>query len=389
MEIGHILTNAHVVKNPKIDQIFVLGKSMPNEGEEARLVWLVPEHDVAVLKTVKPEAIKPLKLLSVNVEKGAQVWSLGYPGKQGENMRAFGESFEEIDATLTTGIVSRVFEGSLSESSVKYPIIQHTAEISPGNSGGPLLDECSYVVGINTATTSSTREEVNDTDFFAVGSQGTLSLLKSRVPGIAGVEKCVTEEPQAPQTETLQEKEDPSPETKNSNPKKEEVEVNSSNEGLDKNLIGFLFIFLLLGLAYFFYRRGAWEVKSAPGPIPKGSPSSKQDGDKEHATKILRMSGFNDKGAPVSFAFETNASSNDQLWIIGRSASFSDYQIESQGISRAHAQVKVLRSEILVRDLGSTNGTILNGKKLPPFQYSRLSIGDEIQIATCTLAITT
>ena len=130
----------------------------------------------------------------------------------------------------------------------------------------------------------------------------------------------------------------------------------------------FLLIFLLLGLAYFFYRRGGWEVKSAPRPISKGSPSSEQDGDKERATKILRMSGFNDKGAPVSFAFETNASSNDQLWIIGRSASFSDYQIESQGISRAHVQLKVLRSEILVRDLGSTNGTILNGKKLPPFK---------------------
>src|SRR3954470_4502077 len=56
-----------------------------------------------------------------------------------------------------------------------------------------------------------------------------------------------------------------------------------------------------------------------------------------------------------------------QEMIIGRDPT-ADISVSDQGISRKHAQVTKAGGKIQLIDLGSSNGTFINDKKVPPNQ---------------------
>ncbi len=55
-----------------------------------------------------------------------------------------------------------------------------------------------------------------------------------------------------------------------------------------------------------------------------------------------------------------------------------DIVLDSTQVSRRHATFKLEGASWAVRDLGSSNGTFLNGERLEPNVTYRLSAGDEI-----------
>jgi S1-C subfamily serine protease len=73
---------------------------------------------------------------------------------------------------LTQGIVT-VFQDSPSGNK----LVLHSADISPGNSGGPLADTCGRVVGVNTFIKTSTEQQMRLN--FALKSDSLLSFLKA------------------------------------------------------------------------------------------------------------------------------------------------------------------------------------------------------------------
>ncbi|HEY2744048.1 MAG TPA: GGDEF domain-containing protein [Polyangia bacterium] len=67
--------------------------------------------------------------------------------------------------------------------------------------------------------------------------------------------------------------------------------------------------------------------------------------------------------------------------VIGRGQQ-ADIQVIDEGISRRHAEIMHKGEEIVIRDLGSTNGTYCNGDKIAEHT---LTDGDKIQVGSTTI----
>ena len=135
---GLILTNSHVVFGQQIITVTLDdGANLP-----AQIVGADPLLDIALIRDRAgrpPRSCPAVKLGdSAHLLVGEEVFAIGNP---------FG-----LDQTLTRGIVSavnRILPGG--SWSVREPLIQTDAAINPGSSGGPLVNRCGDVIGINTA----------------------------------------------------------------------------------------------------------------------------------------------------------------------------------------------------------------------------------------------
>ena len=144
---GVVATNYHVIKNAKEIFLFIRRPDGEIKPIPATVIWTSPEKDLALLSA--PQLERPaLQIYSPLPSKGAEVLSIGYPGAA-DDFR----SKRVLESTLSQGIVGRIFQGEISFNGPMIDIVQHSAPINRGNSGGPLLDPCGRVLGVNTMTT--------------------------------------------------------------------------------------------------------------------------------------------------------------------------------------------------------------------------------------------
>ena len=142
--LGHIITNAHVVDGATKATVTFLDGSQ----YDAEIIGTDKFTDIAVIKVnEKPRLLHPLQIGdSSQLHVGEHVAAIGNP---------FG-----LSGSMTSGIVSQM--GRLlptQDSGFSIPdVIQTDAAINPGNSGGPLLNLRGEVVGINTAIQSMSGE---------------------------------------------------------------------------------------------------------------------------------------------------------------------------------------------------------------------------------------
>lgn len=67
--------------------------------------------------------------------------------------------------------------------------------------------------------------------------------------------------------------------------------------------------------------------------------------------------------------------------VIGRSAEAAMHVDETNGVSRAHAELVRVAAQWRVKDLGSRNGSRINGKSLTPYELYPLASGDSLTLA--------
>ena len=58
----------------------------------------------------------------------------------------------------------------------------------------------------------------------------------------------------------------------------------------------------------------------------------------------------------------------------------SPYNAYANGVSRLHAVIKLINDQIVLVDLGSSNGTYLNGNRLSPYVETPVSHGDVVYL---------
>lgn len=57
------------------------------------------------------------------------------------------------------------------------------------------------------------------------------------------------------------------------------------------------------------------------------------------------------------------------------------------GVSRHHADILYLNNSYYIKDMGSTNGTWVNGQKLAPYQIIPIRYGDSLRLGHLVIAI--
>ena len=89
----------------------------------------------------------------------------------------------------------------------------------------------------------------------------------------------------------------------------------------------------------------------------------------------------NGSTSPGSAGGERTVPLTAPVTVIGRSAS-ADLRLDDPGVSRRHAEVQVQGDVVRVIDVGSTNGTSVNGEQVGAKQ---LASGDRIQVGSTVL----
>ena len=127
---SQVATNLHVVKGASRGYAKLVGQKTKYDIEGITAVDA--EHDLVILKISVPE-VEAIPLGdSDTIQVGESIYAVGNP--------------RGLEGTFSQGIISSIRKVGIDK------ILQLTAAISPGSSGGPVLNDKGQVIGVSVAT---------------------------------------------------------------------------------------------------------------------------------------------------------------------------------------------------------------------------------------------
>lgn len=136
---GYVVTNAHVLAGSDSASVLLYGSYL----YETLLVGYDVDADLAVLKVIDGFGLPTVEFgNSDDCRVGDTVYAIGNP------------LGVELEGTFTDGMLSAI-NRSVTIDGRTMNTLQTTAALNSGNSGGPLINDCGQVIGINTLKMST------------------------------------------------------------------------------------------------------------------------------------------------------------------------------------------------------------------------------------------
>ena len=353
---GHIVTNHHVIDDTLRKRNLKLVAL--TEGEKSQkfildVIWSSKTLDLAILRAPKLKA-PPLTINTGELKKEDSVIAIGFPG-------IANAIDSRLDAwtisTRTKGEVSRLFKSDWNNVGRYIQSVQHTATINKGNSGGPLINKCGQVVGVNTFTT-----RIGQGTFFSSHASELAPILEAKnIPASITRSHC-------------------------------------SNSGSPSYLwivLISIFLSLLISLSVMllYWPRARGFVSDVSRMVMPNQNHFQKDNIEPTLTHNF--------AAPKSSDFYLEDRETSRVYplpsmqlkstplILGRSVSRGGIKIQGNSVSREHARMSCSLSDpitFFIEDLNSKNGTKVNGQAISPSNgLVKVMPGDVISLGQLNL----
>ena len=304
--------------------------------------------DFAILQAEKKiPGRKALPLMSAsNASRSERVYALGYPGNADMiNDGYISATIQEI--TATDGTISRMIQADAFGDTF---VIQHTAHINHGNSGGPLVNEDGTVIGINTYGYGDNASEYFLSVYidYAMNALDELGISYDKV-------------------------------------KPSDASITSDNAvksgGSTGLIIGIIAAVVAAGLIVFFLlRKKNGKAGAAAGAA---SAANRISAAQQAAKQPVSSSGWYIEGIGGTHEGQKFAV-NDRL-VFGRDPAVCGVVFPKESAaSRVHCEIRIVQGKPILQDNGSTNGTFGGTTRLEAGKTYPLPNGAVFSIAGST-----
>lgn len=339
-EQNDVITNHHVIQDNR--QLFIADGGTDQASLKPAVVkWSSKEKDLAILHV--PNLHRPaLSLSSIEPSKGTTVYAIGFPEIADLLIQE-----TSTESSVTIGSVSRLINAAWHENQPKFRIVQHSSELNGGNSGGPLINDCGQVVGINTVKTSLSasisRGEIISGVFYASHISSLIEVLKAKAIPFNQITTVCT--------------------PKNVTPS---IEINL--------WIIVTTIILAIFIIFLSFSRPRQQILSAIKTYIQQKRNRFIEKKSINKNRWL-LSGIENSNIRLIISEIQLQQAQPFGLMIGRSAKISELVIENHTISRCHARITYKQNQVYIEDMNSFNGTKLNDVSLTAFKPIKLNSG--------------